>query len=49
VFGAVAPFLMVLHIIQASFWLCILAYSATMIGLFMGIIGAFEIHQDETN
>jgi hypothetical protein len=47
VFGAVVPFLMVLQIINLSLWLSILSYSASVVGLFIGVFGAFEIHQDE--
>ena len=47
VFGAVAPFLMVLRVINISFWISILAYSASVLGLFIGVFGAFEINQDE--
>jgi hypothetical protein len=46
-FGAVAPFLMVLQVIQASFLLIALAYCSSVIGVFLGIIGAFELHLDE--
>ena len=47
VFGAVAPFLMVLRVINISIWISILAYSASVLGLFIGVFGAFEINQDE--
>ena len=43
VFGAVVPFLMVLQMIAISFWLSILGYSASVIGLFLGMFGAFGI------
>jgi hypothetical protein len=46
-FGAVAPFLMVLQVIQASFLLIALVYCSSVIGVFLGIIGAFELHLDE--
>jgi hypothetical protein len=47
VVGAVVPFLMVTHVITLSFLLSILAYSASVIGLFLGVFGAFEIGQEE--
>jgi hypothetical protein len=47
VFGAVVPFLMVLGMIANSFWLSILAYSASVVGLFLGVFGAFDIRQEE--
>jgi hypothetical protein len=47
VMGAVIPFLMVLQVITSSFLLSILGYSASVIGIFLGIIGAVEISQDE--
>ena len=37
--GAVLPFLMVLDIIQPSFPLCFLAYSASVGGLLLGMVG----------
>jgi hypothetical protein len=47
VFGAVSPFMMVLGVIKISFWLSMLAYGASVIGLFIGVFGAFEISKDE--
>ena len=49
VFGAVAPFLMVIGVIANNFWLSILAYSGSVIGLFLGVFGAIDISQDELN
>jgi hypothetical protein len=46
-FGAVAPFLMAMGLINISLWLSLLAYSASVIGLFLGVFGALEIHQAE--
>ncbi len=37
--GAVLPFLMVLHIIPSTFFLNFFSYSASVSGLFLGIIG----------
>lgn len=39
-FGFLAPFLMVIHVIQSTFWLSFLSYAASMIGLMFGLIGA---------
>jgi hypothetical protein len=47
VFGAAAPFLMVIGILQTSFWLSILSYSSSVIGLLIGVVGASIITQDE--
>jgi hypothetical protein len=38
--GAVLPFLMLLQIFPASFWLGALSYTTTISGLFLGLIGA---------
>jgi hypothetical protein len=46
-FGAVAPFLIVLEIFANYFWLNLLAYSASVIGLFIGVFGAFQLGQEE--
>lgn len=37
--GAVLPFLMVLHIIPSTFFLNFFSYSASVAGLFLGMIG----------
>jgi hypothetical protein len=47
VMGAVIPFLMVLQVITLSFWLSFLGYSASVIGLFIGMLGTFGISQEE--
>jgi hypothetical protein len=47
VLGAVIPFLMVLQVITLSYWLSFLGYSASVIGLFLGMFGAFGISQEE--
>ena len=39
-FGAVAPFLMVIQVVESSFILNFLSYGASMVGLFLGLIGA---------
>jgi hypothetical protein len=38
--GAVLPFLMVIHILESTFFLNFFAFGAQVVGLFMGIIGA---------
>jgi len=38
--GAVLPFLMLLQVFSASFWLSFVSYTATISGLFLGLIGA---------
>jgi hypothetical protein len=40
--GAVLPFLMVMRVIESTFFLNFLAYGASMIGLFLGFIGASQ-------
>lgn len=39
-FGFVAPFLMVLHVIEPSFALSFLSHAASVSGLFLGLIGS---------
>lgn len=39
-FGAVAPFLMVMRVVESSLILSFLSYGASMVGLFLGLIGA---------
>jgi hypothetical protein len=39
-FGAVAPFLMVLGLVPTSFALSMLSYGASFVGLLLGIVGA---------
>jgi len=39
-FGFLAPFLMTIKVIEASFILSFLSYSASVSGLLLGIIGA---------
>ena len=38
--GAVLPFLMVIHVLEPTFFLNFFAFGAQVIGSFMGIIGA---------
>ena len=39
-FGFVAPFLIVLGVLQSTFFLNFISYAASVGGLFMGMIGA---------
>ena len=39
-FGFVAPFLMVMKVVPSSFILNFLSYGASVVGLFLGLIGA---------
>jgi hypothetical protein len=39
-FGFVAPFLMTLAVVEPSFWLSFLSHTASVSGLFLGIIGS---------
>jgi hypothetical protein len=39
IIGWVLPLLMVMQVIQATFFLCFLAYIASLVGLFLGMIG----------
>ncbi len=38
VFGVVMPFLMVLHLVESTFFLNILSFIASTLGFFLGII-----------
>jgi len=49
VVGAVVPFLMVLGVIRVSFWLSFVAYGGSVVGLFLGVLGAFEFKQENLN
>jgi hypothetical protein len=40
VLGAVLPFLMVLHVLESTFFLNYFSYVASLVGLILGIIGA---------
>ena len=46
IFGAVAPFIMVIHLVRASVWLSLLAYIASVSGLFLGMFGAMEFNYE---
>ena len=38
--GVVLPFLMVIHLIPSTFFLNFFSYGASLVGVFLGIIGA---------
>jgi len=38
--GVVLPFLMVLHIIESTFFLNFFSYGASLVGIFLGLIGS---------
>jgi hypothetical protein len=42
VLGFILPFLMVLKVIESSFFLSFLSYGASIAGLFLGILGAAQ-------
>jgi hypothetical protein len=39
IFGAVMPFLMVLHLVESTFFLNFLSFIASTLGFYFGIIG----------
>jgi hypothetical protein len=42
ILGVVLPFLMVLHVIQSTFFLNFFSYGASLVGLILGIIGVSQ-------
>jgi hypothetical protein len=38
--GVVFPFMMVANYIEKSYWLSFLSYGASLVGLFLGVIGS---------
>lgn len=40
--GVVLPFLIVIHVIPSTFFLNFFAYGASLVGLFLGVIGASQ-------
>jgi hypothetical protein len=40
--GAVLPWMMVLHVLESTFFLNFVSFTATVLGLFLGIIGVSE-------
>ena len=50
--GFVVPFLIVIRVIPSTFLLNFLSYTASILGLFLGMIGAalyLRIHRDRNN
>jgi hypothetical protein len=46
VLGVVLPLLMVMHVIESTFFLNYFSYGASLVGLFLGVIGsAYYIRQ----
>lgn len=45
VLGVVLPFLMVIHILKSTFFLNFLSYGASLVGLFLGVIGTANYMQ----
>jgi len=39
-FGAVAPFLIMIHVLESTFFLNFLSFAASIVGLFFGLLGA---------
>lgn len=48
-YGMVMPFLMVMHIVEATFFLSITSYVATFTGLMFGIIGIATYTREHRN
>jgi hypothetical protein len=45
--GVVLPFLIVIHVLPSTFFLNFFSYGASMLGLFLGIIGvSFYVRQN---
>jgi len=38
--GAILPFLMVIHLLDSTFFLNYFSYGASLVGLFLGVIGS---------
>ena len=46
--GAVLPFLMVIHLVKSTFFLNFFSYTASLVGLILGIIGsAMYVRQEK--
>jgi hypothetical protein len=46
VLGAVLPLLMVIHVLESTFFLNYFSYGASLVGLFLGVIGsAYYVRQ----
>lgn len=48
-FGCVAPFLMVIQVVQSTFFLNFLAFTSSVAGLFIGIIGIAQLRVKTKN
>jgi len=51
-FGAVMPFLMVIHVVESTFFMNFLSFGASMLGLFLGVAGISgarltQMHKDD--
>jgi hypothetical protein len=40
ILGAVLPFLMVLHVLESTYFLNFFSYACSLVGLFLGVIGS---------
>lgn len=47
-FGAAAPFLMVIGVLQSTFFLNFLSFGASVVGLFLGLLGVATLRQNST-
>ncbi|MDT8306804.1 MAG: hypothetical protein RRC07_12780 [Anaerolineae bacterium] len=45
--GVVLPFLMVIRVIEPSFLLSFISYAASVVGMFLGFLGAFSYARTE--
>ena len=43
VLGVVLPILMVMHMLESTFFLNFFSYAASLVGLFLGMLGAMSI------
>jgi hypothetical protein len=51
-FGCIMPFLMVLHLVESTFFLNFLSFAASVLGFFLGlagIAGARVVQKDKSN
>ena len=51
IFGVVMPFLMVLKVVESTFFLNFLSYGSSMLGFFLGIasVAAYGVKQKKKN
>ena len=45
-FGAAAPFLIVIGVLESTYWLNFLSFGASVVGLFLGLLGVAAYRQD---